>query len=148
MNKTLKEKWVNALRSGKYKQGKGRLRTCVEATVDEPNPDWKYCCLGVLCDLMEGGKWNKAAFKYKNHSDHVVLPASLGLEIGLHPSPDLPIRELRENGLLTEEEIKELQYATSPTGYGMKIPLTVINDQGFPFDRIATIIEQLIPTDD
>jgi hypothetical protein len=38
----LRKKWVDALRSGKYKQGKGSLRSANGA----------YCCLGVLCDVM------------------------------------------------------------------------------------------------
>jgi hypothetical protein len=41
MNKRVKTKWLKALRSGKYKQGRGQLRT----------PDDRFCCLGVLCDL-------------------------------------------------------------------------------------------------
>jgi hypothetical protein len=46
MNTEIKEKWVVALRSGDYKQGKGRLRQ-----------DGNYCCLGVLCDVINPGKW-------------------------------------------------------------------------------------------
>lgn len=42
MNKELKEKWVAALRSGKYEQGTGALRSV----------DNRYCCLGVLCEVM------------------------------------------------------------------------------------------------
>ena len=34
------KKWVTALRSSKYKQGKGQLKR-----------DLSYCCLGVACDL-------------------------------------------------------------------------------------------------
>lgn len=46
MNKKLKQKWVKTLRSGKYKQGKGELRS----------PDGsRYCCLGVL-HLCKGGQ--------------------------------------------------------------------------------------------
>ena len=41
MNAELKSKWVSALRSGRFKQGKRYLR----------NGD-KYCCLGVLCSLV------------------------------------------------------------------------------------------------
>lgn len=41
MNKKVKAKWVEALRSGKYKQGKDALR----------KGDNTFCCLGVLCDL-------------------------------------------------------------------------------------------------
>lgn len=37
----LKAKWVEALRSGKYKQGILCLRSF----------DDKFCCLGVLCDI-------------------------------------------------------------------------------------------------
>lgn len=40
MKKTLKLKWIAALRSGAYKQGKGRLRR-----------GDSYCCLGVLCEV-------------------------------------------------------------------------------------------------
>lgn len=40
MNQELKTKWVEALRSGKYPQGKRYL-----------NRDGAYCCLGVLCEV-------------------------------------------------------------------------------------------------
>ncbi len=40
MNPKIKAKWVKALRSGDYKQGRLRLR----------KKD-KFCCLGVLCNL-------------------------------------------------------------------------------------------------
>jgi len=45
MDKELRDKWVEALRSGKYKQGKAKLA--------EKNTDgsFSYCCLGVLCDV-------------------------------------------------------------------------------------------------
>ena len=45
MNQSIKEKWVAALRSGKYQQGAGYLRR-----------DDKFCCLGVLCDVL-GKRW-------------------------------------------------------------------------------------------
>lgn len=40
MKKRQMERWVKALRSGKFKQGKGALCS-----------DNKYCCLGVLCEI-------------------------------------------------------------------------------------------------
>lgn len=43
MNPEIKQKWVAALRSGNYRQGKGKLRT----------HDDRFCCLGVLCDIAE-----------------------------------------------------------------------------------------------
>ena len=47
MDAATKAKWVAALRSGKYKQGTGQLRT----------EDDCYCCLGVLCDISGVGQW-------------------------------------------------------------------------------------------
>lgn len=38
----IQQKWVDALRSGEYKQGAGRLRY---------SDDNSFCCLGVLCEL-------------------------------------------------------------------------------------------------
>jgi hypothetical protein len=49
MNPEIKARWVAALRSGEYQQGKGKL-----------NQGGAMCCLGVLCDLHAretGGAW-------------------------------------------------------------------------------------------
>lgn len=55
MNRALKEKWLKALRSGKYKQGTRLLRYGDDGD--------KFCCLGVLCDI-QGRRWrqNKKPF--------------------------------------------------------------------------------------
>lgn len=42
MNAEIKAKWIEALRSGNYKQGQNKLRDTRDNT---------FCCLGVLCDL-------------------------------------------------------------------------------------------------
>lgn len=42
MDKELKQKWIDALRSGKYEQGTGSLED-----------NGKYCCLGVLAVVGE-----------------------------------------------------------------------------------------------
>ncbi len=49
MDKALKALWVEALRSGKYKQGKGQLR----------NSRNQFCCLGVLADQICPTAWAK-----------------------------------------------------------------------------------------
>jgi len=46
MNKSWKRKWLEALRNGKYKQGKEALRI-----------KDKYCCLGVLCEIAKNSKY-------------------------------------------------------------------------------------------
>ena len=42
MNKEIKDKWVKALRSGEYKQGRLYLQR-----------DNLFCCLGVLCKVLD-----------------------------------------------------------------------------------------------
>jgi hypothetical protein len=48
MNPEIKDKWLAALESGQYQQGKGVLR----------NASNEYCCLGVLCDLLAPNCWS------------------------------------------------------------------------------------------
>lgn len=58
MNPEIKKLWVEALRSGEYKQGKGYLK---DVTGDEP----AYCCLGVLTDLCakeRGLRWGRTEY--------------------------------------------------------------------------------------
>jgi hypothetical protein len=54
MDTEMKTKWVAALRSGDYQQGKSRLRK-VELDGSE-----SYCCLGVLCDIVDSSNWTLA----------------------------------------------------------------------------------------
>lgn len=52
MNKKIKEKWIKALLSGEYKQGRYDLRS----------RDDRFCCLGVLCDIV-GVEWQAPEFQ-------------------------------------------------------------------------------------
>jgi hypothetical protein len=47
MDKEIKEKWLKALRSGEYKQGRNLL---YQSKID--GTEERYCCLGVLCDVL------------------------------------------------------------------------------------------------
>lgn len=46
MNPEVKKKWIDALRSGNYEQGRGTL---IEENTDKTR---QYCCLGVLADII------------------------------------------------------------------------------------------------
>ncbi len=82
--KRARAKWVDALRSGKYKQTKSALR----------QGDY-YCCLGVACDVLGDGKWDAIAradsWEYR-FSD------------GQRKAGDLPVSMLDKLGLSTEEQ--------------------------------------------
>ncbi len=47
MKKDIAKKWVRALRSGKYKQAQGVLKTKTKTG------RVRHCCLGVLCELYQ-----------------------------------------------------------------------------------------------
>ena len=52
MNQEMKIKWLEALRSGKYKQAVSRLML-------KDHRGQRYCCLGVLCEISGLGEWTE-----------------------------------------------------------------------------------------
>lgn len=70
MNREIGMKWVEALRSGKYKQGRLALY----------NAD-SFCCLGVLCEVMgvEQIDIGGPAVAY-GHESNVTMPGADVLE--------------------------------------------------------------------
>lgn len=46
--KAIRANWIKRLRSGKYKQGRMRLKGA-----DSETGETRYCCLGVLCEFLE-----------------------------------------------------------------------------------------------
>lgn len=73
MNKKLKVKWVKALRSGKYRQAEGELRS----------KNGAYCCLGVLRSVMHPGS-SKVEDNYLclEHQKEAGLTLSLQQRLG------------------------------------------------------------------
>lgn len=86
MNTEIKQKWLTALRSGEYKQGRGNLHYKDE-----------YCCLGVLCDLHAketNSEWtNHDDYPYKYFYSTQLLPQQVcewsGIDISLTVERDL-----------------------------------------------------------
>lgn len=56
MNSEIKQKWIDALRSGEYSQGAKKLRV-----------EKEFCCLGVLCDLYQKEHPNKCSWEQDNY---------------------------------------------------------------------------------
>jgi|LakMenE01Jun11ns_1017448.scaffolds.fasta_scaffold9958319_2 hypothetical protein len=130
MKKEIANIWIKALKSGKYKQGRGTLRT----------DDDKFCCLGVLCDLYDkdrkakkkksikvskpkyNGNKDKVCYKYGNTYDY--LPSEVRKWAGMKSN----------NGSFCHDDSTYLD-------------LAIINDDeshlGYKnFKQIAKIIEQ------
>jgi hypothetical protein len=118
MYKNKAMKLVNALRSGRYKQGRFRLA----------NDKNEFCCLGVACDISNTSlKWEKDldgiwAVGGSTHS----LPDAIIQEYGFYSS----VGELR-NG--------RRQFTVNGISYKS---LSGANDHGVSFEDIADYIEQ------
>ncbi len=101
MNKELKKKWLKALRSGKYKQGKGALKREINQ-----KKECAFCCLGVLCDIIDNTKWRteRTVYEYNNNGEVVsgVLPISLTSKYN--------IDVLQTNKLIDMNDIKNLDF--------------------------------------
>ncbi|MEM6815307.1 MAG: hypothetical protein AAF600_13130 [Bacteroidota bacterium] len=82
------EKWIEALRSGKYNQGKGYLHN-----------DGGYCCLGVACRIFGTSKNNLEGktyiFKQKKFDSHLMLPKT-------NQIPDLLKGDLNESDFVSK----------------------------------------------
>jgi hypothetical protein len=74
MIKDMRDKWIIALESNDYEQGQKWLRT-----------DNKFCCLGVLCNIIDPNKWDfdRGFFNYSGWE--TAIPDNLleQLEISL-----------------------------------------------------------------
>lgn len=109
-----KKLWLEALRSGDYKQGKGYLRT-----------NEGHCCLGVLCEVAIANgvpvtREEEQGYHYYD-SDCAMPPAEVmewaGLDVG---NPTVLDRD-------------------NPN---FETTLATMNDSGASFEKIAAVIEE------
>lgn len=115
MNPEIKGKWLTALRSGDYVQGKGFL--C--GVKGDGSKD--YCCLGVLTDLYiqeMGLEWKHGISYLHFDGQAVMLPLSVMNWSGVS-----------DTGLFYDEE-------------GEMGDLADINDTSDNFDKVIQIIEE------
>jgi hypothetical protein len=118
----IKIKWIDALRSGKYKQGRHCLR----------NDNNEYCCLGVLCDIIDPTRWHLAPSKehYKWDSEGAVLPKEIS----------------RRYGLSDIVRIKSFVVPGRQNSWGEDMTISSLagcNDEArYTFNQIACIIER------
>lgn len=64
MNKTIKRKWLQELRSGNYKQGRTFLRRRYPMKLNPSKIVEKWCCLGVLADTTHPDEWDESQTSY------------------------------------------------------------------------------------
>ncbi len=126
MDKAIATQWVAALRSGKYKQGHGELRSNYLGGAA------KFCCLGVLCNLHAAAHPDIAALQTDPGvylGDSALLPAQVQDWAGLKSNDGTPNLDETADGEFT---LNNHQYTD----------LADANDDGVSFKRIATWIEK------
>jgi hypothetical protein len=123
----IKRDWLEALRSGEYKQGQMAL---VNATTN-PEVD-QFCCLGVLCDLavrQEVGEWDG---KYYVHD------TASGKKGGGAPND-------KSSAIVPSNARPWAFRKSSPSGHSIHTAISVLmraNDTGSTFKQIADWIEK------
>jgi hypothetical protein len=122
--------WLNALRSGEYRQGMGRL-----CTASLNGATKSFCCLGVLSDLAvkEGAcVWSK--YPHPQEAE--------GVDNERHYLPEAVIEWSGLQELSAEQiTLKDLVVSTDDSVFEH---ISDLNDRGRPFTEIADVIEQIV----
>lgn len=123
MNQHWKKKWVEALRSGKYQQGRGWLQ-------DREN---NFCCLGVLTDIVNKelniGFW-EPGFRITGTPLMVFHPQGNEAGYAVLPPKVQQITELNSSN-------PEVEHATDGVH-----SIAYFNDNKLDFKSIADLIEE------
>lgn len=130
MKKEIAKKWIKALRSGKYKQGKGYLKQFTSK--NEP----RHCCLGVLCELYNDTmkKNHKKTLYTEEMQDNSSGTSFIRFDLVDGGLPKV-VREWADiTNSLGEFEIDDARSEC----------LADLNDDGKKFSTIADIIEKNI----
>jgi hypothetical protein len=151
MKKDVAKKWTEALRSGKYAQGRGSL--CQYAENDR-----SFCCLGVLCDLY-APECPEAGWSPKQHAStgipfygnlaHVAYCRSDACEVEVLPQCVQDWAGVKTNKgqrFTTAEQVVQLTKSAVDAQRNpheeVPLALTELNDMGVSFDKIADFIDE------
>lgn len=146
MKRAIAKRWAAALRSGKYKQGKGCLKqTAADGTVS-------HCCLGVLIELYQAAmrRQGKRALKETTLAKPIMTNVS-GKSVYITDASYFSSRiagDEDEYAALPPEVMEWAEISTSVCSYpgpgyeNESRDLADDNDLGKSFRQIARIIER------
>ena len=123
MNPQVKQKWIGALRSGKYEQGTEKLRSVSG-----------YCCLGVLCDLY--AQEHNTEWEFRGNEETNLQPQDywyFDKESEFLPESVMNWAKLFRNPMLRIEDDDEM--------FEVNEEVSTLNDEGYSFSTIADLIE-------
>lgn len=116
MKADIKTRWLEALRSGDYTQGRQKL--CQLTDPMERDAGLSYCCLGVLCELAVAdgvieksiSEGSPSVFRYQENTG--ILPRMVMIWAGLdsdNPNAgEFPLSHSNDFTCLTFNEIADL----------------------------------------
>lgn len=126
MKEDIRKQWVEALRSGRFEQGKEQLKT----------RDGKFCCLGVLCELaidqgvIPAPQLDGEFRVWTYNGQDIELPETVKNWAGLGDNSG------RIDGFNTVTRENSAVIGGIETGW-----LSDANDKGATFEEIAAYIE-------
>lgn len=141
MNKQIKQRWIDALRSGEYSQGQGCLHDSSHDLING-----SFCCLGVLCDLYIKDNpdvaWDYTRIdedkQQSGDEDKLKLGKTINGYEGYLPGEVIEWAGLNSVG----GDVVVIQDNGTPA------ELTELNDIGASFHKIARYIESSIDPDE
>ena len=137
MKKEYKDLWIKALESGNYKQTTEGLLW--------DNQHNKYCCLGVLTDVVSK-KLKRTWAQLHTKADDAYLSLALERITGLSTAyPEFTMTFQEWNAYIPDPNYL---YGLAPTEYEGKVTYTLTelnDDMGMRFEDIARLIRDKIP---
>jgi hypothetical protein len=129
------KQWVDALKSGTYQQGQGKLHAT------DINGACMYCCLGVLCDLYMQQNPDELDVKVVTRKSDVNLQHTQMLSIG-----DDSITVYDNDSLVLPLRVREWAGMHDALGRFTNAShaqdsLAELNDHGMSFAKLADVIE-------
>jgi hypothetical protein len=129
------KQWIDALKSGTYQQGQGKLHAT------DINGACMYCCLGVLCDLYMQQNPDELDVKVVTRKSDDFLQHTQMLSIG-----EDSITVYDNDSLVLPLRVREWAGMNDALGRFTNAShaqdsLAELNDHGMSFDRLADVID-------
>ena len=128
MNPEVKQKWIDALRSGKYEQGSEKLRTVSG-----------YCCLGVLCDLY--AQEHDTQWEFRGNEETNLQPKDYWYfedQSEFVPESVMDWAGFTENCPVVKIDVEE----DDEDSWFYHEGLADLNDSGYTFNELSKLIQE------
>lgn len=126
----IEQRWIPALRSKRYQQGKNRLLTIAEGG------EKTYCCLGVACDLVK----DEFGYRWVKTRGGVMRLVNSRYDVGMSLPEDVAaFIGITADGLMAADPEVAYEDARRRTA------LVILNDdEQYTFEQIAAFLEAVV----